>query len=767
MAKAIKVTVRGRVQGVGFRPFVFQLAHRYRLAGTVQNNMDGVTIIAEGEEKQLHLFLHALIQEAPRLSRIDEWNVVAIPAQGWQQFSIIKSERKGTSSLVIPIDTAVCDDCLQEMNDPADFRYCYPFINCTQCGPRYTIIEQLPYDRPYTSMKTFPMCNRCQKEYENPLNRRHHAQPIACPTCGPSVMLIDRHGQTWKEEAIEKAQEFLMAGAIVAIKGLGGYHLACDATNETAVRQLRKRKQRPTRPLAIMAANLAVANQIGEINEKEAQLLTSPEAPIVIVKRKPFTLLAPSISPRLTTVGVMLPYTPLHHLLLDEQTLPLLVMTSANRSGMPILYEDAQAFSELNEIADYFLVHNRSIVHPLDDSVVQWQNGRLDFLRRARGFVPDPLFTTESVHALAALGGQQKNVFAFGRNQQLFLGPHIGDLQNIDVIHHFLREYEHLRTWLGIQPDAVAVDMHPNYETWNIVKEWDVSVIPVQHHHAHMVACMEDNGLKESCFGLILDGTGYGEDGNVWGFELLYGDASYYERLGHLLYTPLPGGEKCIKEPWRTAVGMLGYYFGEKGYEYALQRFPDKQYEIAILKNMIEKGINAPLAGTCGRLFDAVSAFLHVCLHPMYDGEAAIRLSEIIDEENVYEPYPFAIRENRLLEIDLADMWLAIIEDVSRNENPVQMAGRFHETVVAASVEMIRRAAKRHRSPERRIVLSGGSMHNRYVTKRLVEQLQAAAFTVYTHQKVPCSDGGLALGQLMIAAKRREREVCASEFQQK
>lgn len=758
MQKSIKVTVKGRVQGVGFRPFVFQLAHRYHIKGTVQNNMDGVTVFAEGEEKELQSFLLSLQTEAPRLSRIDQLDVMEADYQGFEQFSIIESERKGASSLVIPIDTAVCDDCLQEMNDPNNHRYRYPFINCTQCGPRYTIIEQLPYDRPYTSMKSFSMCEHCQKEYEDPLNRRHHAQPIACPVCGPHVALVDHNGRTLDGDAIDKAKQLLLSGAIVAIKGLGGYHLACDATNEQAVQQLRTRKQRPTRPLAVMAASLSVVKQMCEVNDEEKRVLTSPEAPIVVLKRKTTYPLAPSLAPGLKTVGVMLPYTPLHHLLLDEEHIPVLVMTSANRSGVPILYKDEQALQDLKSIADYFLVHNRPIVHPIDDSVVQIQNGNVDFLRRARGFVPDPFFTTSDVHEIAALGGQQKNVFAFGRNEQIFLGPHIGDLQNMESIEHFQREYEHLRTWMGVEPKAVAVDMHPNYETWNIVKEWDVSVIPVQHHHAHMVSCMEDNGIKNSCFGLILDGTGYGEDGHIWGFELLYGDASHYKRLGHLTYTPLPSGERCIKEPWRTAVGMLGYYLGEKGYKLAIERFPDKQYEIHILKQMVEKDIHAPKAGTCGRLFDAVSAFLHVCTHSTYEGEAAVRLAELVDEGHIYEPYPFELKENNIMEIDVAAMWVAIAEDVKRNINVETIAGRFHQTVVSAAIAMIRKAVEEHPQYHREIVLSGGSMHNRYLVKHLTTNLRRLGFNVYTHRNVPCSDGGLALGQLIIAANRRGRK---------
>ncbi|MGJ7035335.1 carbamoyltransferase HypF [Anoxybacillus eryuanensis] len=758
MQKAVNITVKGRVQGVGFRPFIFALAQRYQVKGTVQNNMDGVFIHVEGDADAVDQFIHVLPIQAPRLSRIDEMVVTIAQWRAFKDFSIIPSERKGSSSLVIPIDTAVCDDCLREMNDPNDHRYRYPFINCTQCGPRYTIIEKLPYDRPFTSMHSFQMCERCEQEYEDPMNRRHHAQPIACPICGPSVTLLKADGQIVQGDAIEQAKQYIRAGAIVAVKGLGGYHLACDATNEQAVQQLRLRKQRPNRPLAVMAASLDIVEQLCEITKEEKQLLISPEAPIVVIKQKRNTMIAPSVAPGLQTVGVMLPYTPLHHLLLDKQ-LPVVVMTSANRSGVPIIYEDEQVLRDLQGIADYFLIHNRPIVHPIDDSVVQVENGVMHFIRRARGFVPDPLWTKHNVHEIVALGGQQKNVFAFGRHHQIFLGPHIGDLEHVEVMEHFQREYEHLRTWMGVTPKVVAVDLHPNYETWNIVKQWNVDVVAVQHHHAHMVSCMEENHIHSPCFGLILDGTGYGEDGHIWGFELLYGDATQYKRLGHLTYTPLPGGERCIKEPWRTTVGMLGYYFGEEGYSLAEKRFIEQANDVRVLRQMIKKGLHSPLAGTCGRLFDAVSAFLHVCTHSTYDGEAAIRLSELIDDTKIYETYPFHVKKCDEWEIDLTEMWRSIIKDVEAHEQTNTIAGRFHETVVQASVEMIRLALQQYPTYERNIVLSGGSMHNRYITKRLRQELNKLGLCVYTHQKVPCNDGGLALGQLMIAAHRRER-VC-------
>ena len=762
MPAAVNIAVRGRVQGVGFRPFVFQLAHSYRLCGTVQNNMDGVKIYLEGQLEMIQAFLEDLRKKAPRLSKIDEIMVEDSPILHAVDFSIIESERSGTSKLVIPIDSAVCDDCLKEMNDPNDFRYQYPFINCTQCGPRYTIIEELPYDRPYTTMKSFPMCEDCRREYEDPANRRHHAQPIACPKCGPKVRLVNQDAkEIISENPIKDTIALLKEGKIIAIKGIGGYHLCCDARNKQAVLLLRNRKNRPVRPLAVMAASVSIAREFAEISDFEEELLESPEAPIVILRKQKSYDLADGVAPNMKTIGVMLPYSPLHHLLFSNAGLSCLVMTSANPSGMPILYKDEEAFQYLAGISDYYLVHNREILHPVDDSVIQVNNGKLDFLRRSRGYVPDPFSAAEDVTGVIAFGSQQKNTFTIGRNQQIFIGPHIGDLENMETIAHFKQELDHLLKWIDTPKMAAVIDAHPDYENQKIVKEYDFDeVIEIQHHHAHMAACMAEHRLSGKALGIILDGTGYGMDGNVWGFEIFYGDALDFERLAHLHYTPLPGGEKCIREPWRNAAAMLIDLHGIEGLQLAKAIFPDKVKEIDILKLMIDRGMNTVFAGTCGRLFDAVSALSGVTTFSSYEGEAAIQLAELADEDFIYPAYSFHLLESSILTIDFSPMLKQIALDVLAKKSKGQISGSFHETVVQAIMSAIERLGETKLDLVRTVVLSGGSFHNRYLRKRLSALLQESGFQVYVPEKVPCNDGGISYGQLAAAAAKRRASKC-------
>lgn len=756
-----KITVKGRVQGVGFRPFVFSIAEKNQIRGTVQNNMDGVKIFAHGEINLLELFIVELSNNSPRLSRIEQIEVEDVVEEvSFTSFTIIESERKGASSLVIPVDAAICEDCLKEMNDEGNFRYKYPFITCTQCGPRYTIIKELPYDREATSMVDFKMCVKCNAEYNDPHNRRHHAEPIACPTCGPTITLASITGEGLCNDAtaIKKTIEFLKLGKIVAIKGLGGYHLVCNAVDEQAIQTLRKRKKRPSRPLAVMAKSISAVERIAHINEREKALLFSPEAPIVVVRKKEDTDLAYEVAPGLNSVGIFLPYTPLHQLLFQEDTIDFLIMTSANPSGLPMLYKDEEAFQYLEGIADFILSSNREIEHPIDDSVVQVINDEIQFFRRARGFVPDPIPTKRNVHQIIALGPQQKNTFTIGRYNQIFVGPHIGNMGNIEVTNHYLHELNHLLKWLSIEPTVIAIDMHPAYETSNIAFELPYeTIIPVQHHHAHHVACMEDNDLESSCFGLILDGTGYGEDGHIWGFELFYGNASSYIRLGHLCYQPLPGGEKAVMQPWRNAVGMIISSFGsDEGIPLANQIFPNKKSEIDIVAKMIENKINSPLAGTCGRLFDAVSAILGICTESTYDGEAAICLSEVIDEnEETQDYYQFELLEqNELIQLSAKKVIKQIIEELLQGIDRKEIVLKFHQTVVEMCVELVLASSKQTPHYEKKIVLTGGSFHNRFLLMKLQNRLKENGFQVFTHKKVPCNDGGISYGQLIVAAKK-------------
>jgi hydrogenase maturation protein HypF len=763
MCKAVNIAVKGRVQGVGFRPFVFQLAHVCQLNGTVQNNMDGVKIHIEGKSEKLQEFIRDLREKAPRLSKINEIVVDEANCLDLKGFTIMESERTGTSQLVIPVDAAVCDDCLREMNDPSNFRYQYPFINCTQCGPRYTIIDELPYDRPYTSMKGFKMCPDCEKEYHDPANRRHHAQPIACAKCGPKVRLLNANGEEMAaQNPIQETIALLKAGKVIAVKGIGGYHLCCDARNEEAVVALRSRKKRPNRPLAIMAANLAKINEIANVSETERDLLKSPEAPILILRKKAAYDLAEQVAPGMESIGIMLPYSPLHHLLFANSDLPYLVMTSANPSGMPILYRDEYALDNLKGIADFYLVHNREILHPVDDSVIQVSDGKIDFMRRSRGYVPDPIATDLDVSGLVAFGGQQKTTFTIGRNRQIFIGPHIGDLENLETITHYKNELNHLLKWIDTPKPIAVVDAHPGYYSRNLAKEYGFeAAVEVQHHHAHMAACLDEHGVKGKAYGIILDGTGYGLDGNIWGFEIFYGDTGSFERLAHLHYTPLPGSEKCVREPWRNAAAMLISLLGEEGWDLAKQIFTDKTMEMTVLKRMIDLNVNTVLAGTCGRLFDAVSAILGVTRISTYDGEAAIRLSEAADEEHVVEPYPSHLSDNgKLLTFDFTKMLKEIALDTLAGKKAAFISSKFHETVVQALVSGMVELQRKNPDAGKNVVLSGGSMHNRFIRNRLTAGLKAHGFYVLVPERVPCNDGGLSYGQLVIAAARRKGSKC-------
>lgn len=782
--------MKGRVQGVGFRPFLFGLAERYAVNGTVQNNMDGIRMEAEGAAPALQELLAAIRREAPRLARVDDIRAVPLPVEGRLGFRIVESSREGASSLVIPVDAGICPDCLAELKDPANRRYRYPFISCTQCGPRYTIIRELPYDRPYTSMSGFPMCPACREEYGDVADRRHHAQPIACPECGPRLVLytmdeapkkpLGRAGAEADEpagprqqearrplaeadEAVRRCVKLLRQGAIVAVKGIGGYHLACDAGSEAAVARLRQRKRRPTRPLAVMAADAETARRAARLGSPELRLLGSPEAPIVIARKAEAWPLADSVAPGMATVGLMLPYTPLHVLLMEE--LPFLVMTSANPSGQPILYRDEEAFEYLAGIADYVLAHDREILHPLDDSVVQVVDGQPDILRRSRGYAPDPLTAPVDMTGRAALGGQQKNTFALGRGQQIFIGPHIGDMDSVETQEHWRKELAHSVKLLGAELRQTAADLHPGYETGRLGREMGREPMGVQHHHAHLVSCMADNGLppEEEVYGIMLDGTGYGPDGCIWGFEILTGSASGCRRLGHLRYTPLPGGEKAVREPWRNAAGMLTALFPEQAPGWLTRLFPGKGMELAVLSRMASTGMNSPWAGTCGRLFDAVSAILGLVAKSGYDGEAAIRLSELAafadaDGVNTITPFGYAIRDKgkaEALELDMSEAVRQIVEERLAGSSPEALALRFHETVARSAVELLQRALEKEAGIAGgmpKVMLSGGSFHNPYLARRIPSLLRERGLEPYRHKRVPAGDGGLALGELLAAA---------------
>lgn len=758
MYKALKIIVNGRVQGVGFRPFVYSLAKKYELAGTIQNNVDSVVIHIEGEEEQVAKMVKKLETSSPKMAKINEIRVIEAPLVHYKHLIIAKSKETGSSFPWMAPDAAICEQCVEEMKDPSNRRFQYPFINCTQCGPRYTIIEKLPYDRANTMMNEFIMCPECEKEYQDLDNRRHHAQPICCSKCGPKITLYNRNRDSLatNQQAIMQTVDLLKQGKIIAIKGIGGYHLACDAKQEKAVELVRLRKQRPQRPLAIMVKSLATARTLCHISKHEEEWLTSSERPIVILQRKKDARLPINLSPGLSTLGIMLPYTPLHHLLFENDRLEYIVLTSANPSGLPIQYKE-DSFHHLIKLSDYVLTYDRKIYVPTDDSVVQCNEENTLFLRRARGFVPDPIKTNTNVERIIALGGNQKNTFAIGKQHHIVLGPHIGDLDHEEMICSFEDHLHYYKKWLDIEEKYVAIDQHPLYTATSIAKKLQGKVIPIQHHHAHHVSCMEDNELKEPCLGIILDGTGYGEDGHIWGFECLYADAYSFERLGHLQYTPLPGGDRAVREPWRTAVGMIFHYWPQEGKELAAKLFPDKEKEITIIGKMVHHQMNTPIAGTCGRLFDAISAILGICSLSTYEGEAAIKLADYMSipyDATVEEMYPYHLKTNKhnMLELDLSPMIYQIIQDKLKQTPIADIIQTFHHTIVSCCVQMILTIIKNRPELNRTVVLSGGSFQNIYLAREIKKRLQREDFSVYTHKQVPCHDGGLSFGQIIIAA---------------
>ncbi len=749
------IKIKGRVQGVGFRPFVFSLAMQYKLCGFVQNNMDGVYIVVQGTEENIISFIQAVQMQKPRLAKIYALEVQHTDFKAYHQFEILTSNHQGKSDLVLPVDASVCSKCIAELLDPENRRYLYPFINCTDCGPRYTIITGLPYDRVHTTMNSFPMCEMCQKEYQHPKNRRHHAQPNACPVCGPTYTFYPLDsGQISISDSIVAAVHALESGKIIAIKGIGGYHLVCDAQNEVAIQMLRKRKKRQSKPLAIMARNLEVLKQVCHLSATEQKWLESVEAPIVLCQKKRTTIFPEQLAPGLHSLGVMLPYAPIHIVLFKQTKLDFLVMTSANPSKLPMLYQDESAQHFLSGLADGILTHNREIVHPVDDSVVQLlPKIGMQMIRRARGFAPEPMLIEQNVDGIVALGSQQKNTFAFGRNQQIFLGPHIGDLDALEMIEHDQKVLKHLLEWLDIQPKLIVIDQHPLFSVRSFASDFGVPIYEVQHHHAHMVSCMTEHGMTDApAYGIVLDGTGYGSDGKIWGFEILYGSPAFFERKGHLVYTALPGGEKSILTPWKNAVGMLLSLFGsEKGGVMAQVLFPNRKMEIHVLKTMVEKEINSPLAGTCGRLFDAVSAMLGVCEKQNYDGEAAILLSEYADitQVNQIKPYAYTIKlVANNYEISFSEMLLQIYVDIQQKENRKMIVSRFHQTIVDAICDIM--IQLKNKESCRQVFCSGGSFQNPYLVIGLKEKLSQCGFSVYFQQQVPTNDGGLSLGQLRI-----------------
>ncbi len=766
---AKKIEISGVVQGVGFRPFLFGLACAHHLCGHVSNTASGVALFIQGEPKNLDAFILDIPEKKPLLSQISRMVSTDTQPLALTDFTIIKSRDARTKSALISPDVGVCPDCLKEMQDPADRRFEYPFINCTNCGPRYTIIQDIPYDRPNTSMKSFAMCLDCRKEYEDPLNRRFHAQPNACPVCGPRVFLTDNKGKQVDgddpAQALALAARFLRQGKIVAVKGLGGFHLAVDAANATAVDLLRQRKKRPHKPFALMAARDSSLFNHVYMDGDEKALLESYHRPIVLLRKKALaqsvgTGLAPNLAPDNPYLGIMLPYTPLHYLLLDKGP-DILVMTSGNRSGDPLSIDNADALDAFAHIADYFLLHNRDIYFRADDAIAKIQQGKLRFLRRSRGYAPLPVDITppadDKPANILGCGAGMKSTICLTRDRYAFLSPHIGDLESVQVHNFYKDTIEHMQKILDIRPVCVAHDLHPGYFSTQFAKslgDQGIPLIGVQHHHAHALACMAENHLDGTVLALTLDGTGLGTDGHIWGGEVLTCTYERFERRARLDYLPMPGGDAAVMAPWRMAVALLYKVYGPgiMDLDIPFIRSLDK-HKLTFLIQMMERQVNCPLTSSTGRLFDAVSALLMICRDVSYDSQAAIALEAAADvEEATRTAYPFGMKTGadgcRIM--DTAPWVRQMVADIKRGVPRGRIAARFHLTLSRMMVDAAATVAQE--TGLDRIVLSGGVFNNDMIFSRITRILGAKGFKVYTHSIVPCGDGGIALGQAMAAA---------------
>ncbi len=754
-AKAIHIT--GIVQGVGFRPFVYNLAQRYGLCGWVRNTSEGVDIHAEGDADALARFINGLRTDAPPLAHIDSIVVRDCPPDGHTTFAIHTSAQVRGAAQPISPDIAICADCLRELRDPTDYRYRYPFINCTNCGPRFTIIQDIPYDRAATTMSAFAMCPTCAAEYHDPANRRFHAQPIACATCGPQVWLeIDRQ-RIDGDAAIVRTASLLRAGKILAVKGIGGFHLACDATNADAVAELRRRKHRIDKPFALMMADMAQVRAYCVVDDFESALLTSTAAPIVLLR--PHTTphdslppIAPQVAPRQNTLGVMLPYTPLHVLLFDEG-LPPLVMTSGNHSEEPIVTDNDAAREALAPLVDGYLMHNRDIHIRTDDSVIRVFQGAELPIRRSRGYVPFPVKLPFNAPPILAVGGEMKNTFCLTRDNYAFMSHHIGEMGNYATLQSFEQGIAHFERLFRTAPVLIVDDLHPDYMATRYAKaraeSENLSRVSVQHHHAHVAACMVENGLDGTrpVIGVCFDGTGYGTDGTIWGGEFLVADYHTFTRAAHFKAMPLPGGDAATRKPARIAYA----YLLAAGLDADDESLPHHQalsaVERGVIRRQIEQGINTPLTSSVGRVFDAISALLGVCYATTYEGQAAIELEALADAR-ADGVYPLAADARGV--IDPAPLLAACLDDLRAGVPVSVIAGRAHNSIAALITRVCQRIAAETDVHE--VALTGGVFQNVTLLSKTVPLLEAAGLQIYTHRQVPPNDGGLALGQAVIGA---------------
>ncbi len=744
---ACRIHVTGLVQGVGFRPFIYRIAHENKIFGRVENNIRGVFIEAEGSAGDVENFIKDISAKAPQASGIEKIESTAVSPFGFLDFQIRKSADAAQGITEISPDIAVCDDCLEDMRQHGH-RYAYPFTNCTNCGPRFTIIKDLPYDRHKTTMDVFAMCNTCRSEYTNVLDRRFHAQPVACKNCGPEYeLLVGEEKINDFDKILIRTVKLLEAGKILAVKGLGGFHLMCDAANEAAVSALRKRKLREGKPFAVMFGKIEEVEKYTHLSESESQWLQSWRRPIVLLETT--RELAPSVNNGFHRMGVMLPYMPFHHQLLEMLETPAIVLTSGNMSDEPIILDNALAVQNLASIADAFLIYNREIYNRTDDSVSFVVNEKPALIRRSRSFAPSPIRTNLKVDGIFAAGAELVNCFAIGRENLAIMSQHIGDLKNFETHQFYEETIDKFKKIFRFEPRLAVADLHPDYFSTRFARDMGIEVIEVQHHFAHIASCMAEHGLDEKVIGISMDGTGYGTEGNIWGGEFMFCDLKDFQRYTHFDYIPLPGGDLVTKAPWRTAVSYLHHTFGGELFNDKMDFLTGvSDFELTMVREAIVKNINTPLSSSCGRLFDAVSAMINLCPVSKFHAEAPMRL-ESIARKNISDKYVFMHDSV----IDFKPMIGGIVDDLKSGTNRAVIASKFHNTVVDVIVSTAIRMKKE--SGIKKVVLSGGSFQNAILLGKSEELLKNLGFEVFVQQQVPANDGGLALGQLAIAAKRR------------
>ena len=755
MIIAKKIVVKGIVQGVGFRPFIYKNATKNNLKGFVNNTSKGVFIEVEGYEEDITSFIEEIKHKPPVLSKVTDIKIIDKEIEGYTNFKIIESKEEEEAITLISPDIAICDDCLRDIRDKNNRRYRYAFTNCTNCGPRFSITKKVPYDRENTTMDVFQMCSECREEYNDPLNRRFHAQPNGCSKCGPRVFICDKEGQeiTSKDPIKDIAKE-IKNGKIVAIKGIGGFHLACDAKNKEVINELRKRKKRPRKPLAVMMRDIETVKKYCDVNELEERILLGNKKPILLLDKKRNSLLPKELTNYQNgKLGVMLPYTPVHHILFSED-IDILVMTSANISGEPMVYKNHEAIEKLKGIADFYLMNNRHIYIPIDDSVSRVILGKERVLRNARGYAPKSMEIKDMAYSIA-LGANSNNTFAIANNENIFFSNYIGDLANYNTWQHYINSLEHMKGIYKIDPKSYFYDLHPNFYQNELLKEIKTKKIGIQHHHAHIVACMAEHSLEEEVIGIAFDGTGYGIDGKLWGGEFFICDKERFKRLAHLNYVALPGGEGAIREPWKIAISYLYDIFKEDYAAYVPKHLQEKKHQI--ITEIIKKDINSPKASSIGRLFDAVAALLGFDAKITFQGEAAIDLENLCcrDDQSFYQ-YNISL-EDGIYIIDCKPLIKSVVIEVIDGIDKELIARRFHNTIIKFTIELCEILRKEYNLSS--VVLSGGVFQNEILLINIYKELIKRDFKVYIHEQIPANDEGISIGQMIIGNEILKKEL--------